>query len=428
MPMLGLIPAPDALAQRSRSGSSNRNTSSHQGGRTTVSGGDFPSWERDVSVGESVPLPTGRPGHFVPGEAADIGGLPLGVVPLADGRFATALADGGVVFVADDATILARVETAPCSQAPAVIASNVIATMGKSVARVAPDGILWSSEQAAELAIPPRVSLDVVPTISCAMVDGSITSLESATGRVQWTAQVGAAPRAMSLLADVLVVATASGDVVGLDRADGHELWRANIGTSCSALIADGSAAWVSGRGPSSRNKDEGPIIARIPLAKAGRALASGRNWKLRVGGDCDADPVLLDGLVAFTCHDGYVRAIDRVKGVGGWRTDLPARAWHVPLLAGGRLDFVLDQTPFIVALEAGNGAVLGWSELADEDEIFVGPAAWTGNVTAAATSLGRIVMMRWAWDEKLEEEDIHPRDHFGGSDSTTGAQGSYRP
>ena len=91
---------------------------------------------------------------------------------------------------------------------------------------------------------------------------------------------------------------------------------------------------------------------------------------------------------------------------LGGWRTDLPARAWHAPLMAGGRLEFVLDQTRLLVVLEADNGAVLGWSELSDEDEIFVGPAAWAGNVTVAATSLGRLVMMRWEWDAPLAEDD----------------------
>lgn len=393
-----------AAAEVAAQGVSGRSTSSSRGGRNTTSGRDFPTWERDVAAGEGAPLPRGRPGHYVAGNSLDLGGMPAGVTALAGGVFAAALVDGGVTFVDGAGESIGTTSTKPCTMPPVGLDGSALVVSGATISLVAPDGVVWTREAPAPLAVVPVPGRSVV---ACALADGGLELLDASSGRPAWTAALGAVAAAPPrILRAVIVVALRDGSVVGLDISTGAEMWRTSVGESAHALVADETAAWIAGRGRSSRTKAVAPVIVRIPLADGGRRLASGgRNWRLRVGGECAAAPVLLDDVVAFTCHDGYVHAIDRRKGVGGWKTDLPARARHQPLLAGGRLDFVLDQTPFVVALAADDGAVLGWSELSDEDEVFVGPAAWAANVTVAGTSLGRLVMLSWEWDEKPEEE-----------------------
>ena len=69
--------------------------------------------------------------------------------------------------------------------------------------------------------------------------------------------------------------------------------------------------------------------------------------------------PQLLGPWVAFASFDGYVHAVERRKGSGGWRTDLPARVSQPPVQAGGRLDFLLPLTGYAVAVSSDNGAIL---------------------------------------------------------------------
>ena len=398
--VLSLIATAEASAQTY----SGRSTSRAKGGRHTTSGKDFPSWERDVATGEGAVLPRGRPGHYVPETALDLGGMPIGVTALSGGSFAVALAEGGVTFVDAAGKKTGEIATPACTLPPVGLDGSALVASAATLRRVAPSGVLWTHDAAAPLAVVPVQGHSV---IACALEDGGLEVLDATTGHLEWTSSLGSTAAAPPrILRAVIVAALTDGSVVGLDIASGAELWRTSVGESAHALMADETAAWVAGRGRSSRTKAVAPVIARIPLEDGGRRLVSGgRNWRLRVGGDCVATPILLDDVVAFTCHDGYVHAVDRTKGVGGWRTDLPARTRHQPLLAGGRLDFVLDQTPYVVALEPDNGAVLGWSELSDEDEVFTGPAAWAANVTVAGTSLGRLVLLSWEWDEKPAEE-----------------------
>jgi outer membrane protein assembly factor BamB len=398
---LALVAAAGASAQNS----GGRSTSTARGGRNTTSGRDFPSWEGDVAAGEGAALPRGRPGHFLPSSSLDLGGMPVGVTALAGGIFAAALADGGVTFVDAAGLALGTTPTPPCTMPPTSFQGAALIVSSATLSLVAPSGVLWTRETAAPLALAPSSDHS---HLACALTDGSLEVLDPTTGAPRWSHALGSIAAAPpEILRAAILVALVDGSVVGLDVTTGEELWRTSVGETAHSLAADEGAAWVAGRGRSSRTKAVAPVIARIPLADGGRRLASGgRDWRLRVGGDCAATPILLDDLVAFTCHDGYVHAINRAKGVGGWKTDLPARARHQPLLAGGRLDFVLEQTPFVVALSADNGAVLGWSELSDEDEVFVGPAAWAANVTVAGTSLGRLVLLSWQWDEMPEEED----------------------
>jgi outer membrane protein assembly factor BamB len=365
---------------------------------------DFPTWERDVSPSDTSPLPVGKPGHFVAGPALELGGVPVGVVAVGGGLFAAAVSTGGLVIADAQGKLVTRVETPPNVLAPIAIGESVVVSSATGISRIGRDGVLWSHDVPSGVATVPAAGL---AGLAVASVAGTIEVLDAATGDRRAITETLTRAAALAVLREVVIAALADGTVVGIDAASGATLWRASIGDAAESLIADEQAAWVGGRGASSRTrKDVAPVIARLPLGERGRKLASGRDWKLRVGGDCEAQPVLLDDVVAFACHDGYVHAVSRKKGVGGWRVDLPEHAHHAPLLAGERLDFVLDQSRYVVALGAQDGAVMGWSELSDEDEIFVGQAAWGANVTAAGTNLGRLVTMTWAWDETKTDEN----------------------
>ena len=400
-----LTTASSASAQVYSTSSSSSN-SQRRGGQNSTTGHDFPSWEHDVGVQEGVPLPEGPTGGYLPRVAVDVGGTPLGVTALAGATFAIDLAEGGVVFLDGDGKVLGEVKTPPCTQPPVAFEGSAIVAGGALVSRVVPGGVIWTREASGELAFAPVAG---VAEVACGTAD-RLEVFDARTGATRWTTRLDAPPVGLKLLRTVAIVATSDGTVVGLDTSYGAELWRTSVGEGASSIVADESAAWVGGRGRSDRTRIVSDVIARLPLGEGGRRLVNGsRNWRLRVGGQCVANPVLLDDVVAFACHDGYIHAIDRTKGVGGWRTDLPARAWHAPLLAGGRLDFVLDRTRYVVAVAANNGAVMGWSRLEDPDEVFVGPAAWAGNVTAAATSLGRVVLLGWSWDAAPDESEERP-------------------
>jgi outer membrane protein assembly factor BamB len=359
----------------------------------------FPSWERDVDPSELRPLPTGAPGRFEPRWTVDLTGTATGVASLPGGIACAALAEGGLRFVGSDGKVLREDDAGAAVVGPPVSCGpRVVVPLADRFLAADASGILWRTERGASPVGGMDGNDDLVVV---AREGGVIEALDGTTGRLLWSAALGDAVTAGPALAPDLVLAGAGGDVVALDVATGAQVFRTALGESVTAVGAQQGGILAAGMGRGDRSPTPGPFIAGIDLRGTRRPERA--NWKLRVGGRCDAGPFVLGEAIAFACDDGYVRALSRRKGLEAWRTDLPVRARHVPVRVGGRLDFILERTGHAVALSAENGAVLGWMTLPDADETFVGPAARAGDVTVAATTLARLVGLGWEW---IKEED----------------------
>ena len=250
----------------------------------------------------------------------------------------------------------------------------------------------------APLAVDP---VPVLPDhVALALADGSAELRDLATGDLAWRAQLPAAASAEPApLPGVLLHGCADGAVVAVDRETGEVLWSKVVGDSVDSLTADERSAWLVTHGKTGRTaRDRGPYGARLKLRDGGRA-AGGLKWKLRLGAAAQQRPLLTAEWVAFHTHDGFVRAVHRRRGTPGWRTDLPGRAPRAPVRTGGRLDFVIPLTRVLVALAPQNGAILGWTQLPDEDEAFVGGGATHDGLTLSVTSFGRVVGFAWRPD-----------------------------
>ena len=388
--------------------------------RRSTDGTHFPSWERDVDPAEIDPVPSGKPGHYKAVFAVEVGGTPLGVVAVPGGTFAALLQDGSTAWI-DGAGVVTHGASLASAAAfpPAMVGERIVAASVDTVALVGRDAVAWSSTDAAPLTVAPAV-LGEAGVLACRK-DGLVQALDASTGTIRWTANLGADVGCVpAVLPGVAVLGLVSGRVVALDAASGAELWHAELGQRIDALGVDARSAWASSTGASNRTHDVGAFVARLALGEGGRKLRGDVAWKLRTGGACALPPLLLGDLVAFACEDDYVHVIGGRKGTKGWRTDLPARPGGTPLLAGERLDVVLPLTGWVVALQADNGAVMGWTGLPDEDETFVGSATWAANLTVSGTSLGRVVALSWEWDPKVKgkTEEKKPRP---GSNRTAG-------
>lgn len=390
-----------ASANSRRDDKNRRNTLS----RRTAGGGDFPTWEREVESDERSLLPEGRMGRFVPAWTADLGAVASGVAVAGGSVFVVPLESGTIRLLALDGTEIAVVEGGGRVVQPPVAAGRLaLVAAGERVVAVTGEGLAWRSEAAARIVHPPAFAGQAAYV---AREGGTIERLSAADGTRVWSVAVGAEIGAAPSASGAVVVVGVGGEVVGLDAATGAERFRLPLGDRVDSVLVTESMLYASGFGPSGRTRDVTPLMAGWSMAPNGRP--GGRPWRLRVGGTCSTTPSALDQHVTFTCSDGYVRSIDRRKGVGGWKTDLPAWSTASPVVSGSRLDFVIPQSRHAVALQADNGAVLGWVTLPDEDETFVGTAAGAGGITASATSFARLVGWRWEWEEESADDDEEP-------------------
>lgn len=414
-----------AEARAASSSSSSRRSRDYNLGRSTLSrrtagGGDFPTWEREVSADERNPLPEGPPGRYVPAWTLDLGSRPVGAASLGGGGILVALAGGDLRIVGADGVVTREIASEGAISIPPVGAGGMALVVASGrLLGVTGDGIAWRSAAEPPIVRPPA------PGDGCAFVvreGGRLDRVSTRDGATQWSASVDGAVGAGPSCSGRLVAVGAGGDVVGYDAATGALAWRKTLGDRVDSVLVTPLAVHASGAGNAARSRGTvAPIVGGLTLRRG--LEPAGDFWRLRVGGACVAQPLALDDLVAFTCADGYVRAVDRRKGVGGWRTDLPARDDVAPVLTGSRLELVIPQSPHAVSLAADNGAVLGWVTLPDEDETFVGTAAVHAGITAACTSLSRLIGWRWEWESEAGERTDGHESHLRPGEESEDAQ-----
>lgn len=374
--------------------------------RRTAGGRDFPSWEGDVDSSVPEPLPVAPTGEYSIAVSVAIGGVATGVATLSDGTLAAVRDDGHVVFLSAAGRRAGEVAgPSAATWPPVALGRAVLAADDAELAAVSPAGLAWTVSLPSPLSSRP---VHAGPGLWLARADGVVALLDPVSGEPRWETDVGARPTtSVSWRPGLVVVGLDGGEVIGLGDEDGNERWRLGVADAVDAVTVTTRSVFAAGTGLAGRSRwSRGPLAMRIALGADGRPAAPRPRWRLRVGGATRTPPVLLGPLVAFPTWAGYVHAVEREKGRQGWRTDLPARALHPPVRSGGRLDFVLARTGWVVGLAAQNGAVMGYFELVDDDEIFVGPAARSGGLTFGATSLERVVGLSFAAEQRRRDDD----------------------
>jgi outer membrane protein assembly factor BamB len=365
--------------------------------RTSPGGRQFPSWQREPDSSVPPPFPEARPGRHEVAFSLALDAPAAGLAQLGDGSLAVALLDGRLQRFDLGGVLLDELDLA-AGQPDALVGAGRLAVVaaGPVLAGYGPDGLAWRLElPAAPAWTPVHRTAGLVVTSR----DGLARLLAPSTGAIRWEAAVGeSASCGPAQVGDLLVWGTGDGRLIARAAADGASRWSVEVGDSVSAVGADPSSVYFAASGRTGRSKrGKGPFLGRLAVAGAPEPVVE---WRARVGGESVVEPLLLGRVVAFACHDGYLHALRRSDGGLAWRTDLPARTLTPPRLVGGRLDAVLPLTGWVVAVAADNGAVMGWMELPDRDETFVGAPVLTGGYTVAATSFGRLVALRWTYDE----------------------------
>lgn len=376
--------------------------------RRTAGGGDFPTWEREVESDERSPLPTGRQGRHVPAWTHELGGASPGIAVAGGSVFVVPLEDGSIRLLGLDGDLV-RVLLAEgrILLPPTRAGSLVLLAAGERVVAVDHEQVAWGSEPGGRIVRPIVAAWDAAYV---AREGGSLEKLSLRDGRLLWRVSVGGEIASGPTASSQVVAVGLGGDVLGFAAADGQPAFRVPLGDRVDSVLLTETMLHAAGMGVSGRSRDVTPIMAGWPL-RPRDGVPSDDPWRLRVGGACGGQASALDDFVVFSCADGYVRAIDRGKGVGGWKTDLPSATTAPPVLQGGRLDYFVPQSRHAVSIQADNGAVIGWLTLPDEDETFVGQSAGAGGLSVSATSFGRVVAWGWEWLEDAgSDESGEPR------------------
>lgn len=180
--------------------------------------------------------------------------------------------------------------------------------------------------------------------------DGTATALDTKTGVVLWSHQLGAPDNSSVAAADGLaVLGLQNGAVVALAIADGRERWRTDTGDGArigTLTIADGRVFVPSldGGGPGSRH------ITALDLA-SGKLL-----WRFASPGDEPAyAPAVADGRAIVEGEDGSVTALDPATGTVLWQSKAPGLVEVVAAIADG-ISYGASNGGFAFALDATTG------------------------------------------------------------------------
>jgi outer membrane protein assembly factor BamB len=241
--------------------------------------------------------------------------------------------------------------------------------------------------------------------------DGTIWSMDPATGSARWKAEsrvVGALPALV--LADRVVVGGEG--LAALDATDGRVLWADPEAQAAVAPIAAGGAIVVGERDGRLRARDlatgsvrwqtetsrslEAPPVAddrghvlagttdRLFVAVDG---GSGKQrWAWRLGADVGQPPAVFEDVVLFATHEDVLWALDRGNGHLRWRAPLPSRPLSGPVIFDGAVVVACHGArpgeTFLIGYDARTGSRQGDFKVAGEartppllveDRLYVG-------------------------------------------------------
>ena len=186
-----------------------------------------------------------------------------------------------------------------------------------------------------------------------ASAGGTAVGLDPATGRIRWTALLGAPNDTSVAAADgTVVVGTTDGTAVALDPSTGAVRWRTTVDAGArigTPAIADGRVMLAS--------LDDGPPGTRHVTALD---LATGRVvWRFGSPGDRPSyTPAVADGLAITEGETGVVTALDKASGGVRWQASEPGILEIVPTLVGGTM-YGAGNGTVAFALDAATGREL---------------------------------------------------------------------
>lgn len=199
--------------------------------------------------------------------------------------------------------------------------------------------LLWRVDVAAPTAAPPIVAGDLV-----AVPDGAkhVLGVDAATGATRWSARfpdvVSAGP---VVVGETVVVATDDATMRGIGRADGRIRWSATLPSRAVGITVDGDAVITA--------TSDGGVRAVTPADGATR-------WTAAVEGLPTAAPAVGSGSVVVADDSGELSAFDARTGRLRWsrRRDAAASVNRDPAIADTTVVVVHGGT--VEALDLGDG------------------------------------------------------------------------
>lgn len=226
----------------------------------------------------------------------------------------------------------------------------------------------WKAQSGVTGTLPPVVAADRI-----VIAGEGLAVLDSATGRVVWSAPEAHAATAPAVTATSVVIGEADGALRGRDLAGGRVLWSlATAHPLQAAPVAD----------------DRGRILIgttdRRFLSLDG--VKGGARWTWRLGADVQNPAAVFERLVLFASHEDVLYALDRGNGNLAWRVALPSRPLSSPVLFGGAVLVACHGArpgeTFLIAFDARTGDRQGdfkvpgearTPPLLVEDRIYIG-------------------------------------------------------
>jgi outer membrane protein assembly factor BamB len=255
--------------------------------------------------------------------------------------------------------------------------------------------VLWSTSiGTAESFFFTPVLVD--DSVFAAARDGSVASLDAASGQVRWRTSMGTKLSAgVGADASLIVVATEEGEVLALEAKDGKPRWRARVSSEVLAppavsndlvLVrsadsrifafgaADGKRRWVFQRAAASLIvRSPAGVIMQDKLAYAGfsggKLVAisltnGGMRWEATVAvpkgstelervADIMGNPVVQGREVCAAAFQGRVACFDALSGSQQWARDMSTLTG---VSFDSRYAFVADDRGAVHALDRANG------------------------------------------------------------------------
>jgi outer membrane protein assembly factor BamB len=175
----------------------------------------------------------------------------------------------------------------------------------------------WKTESGVKGTLPPLASPDRI-----VIAGEGLAVLETATGRMVWSAMDARAVTAPTVTATSVVVGEADGQLRSRDLATGRLLWsHATAHALQAAPIADESGRILVG------TTDRRFVSLDGEKGKA--------RWTWRLGADVQHRAALFERLVLFATHEDVLYALDHGNGHLAWRVSLPSRPLSGPVVFG---------------------------------------------------------------------------------------------
>jgi outer membrane protein assembly factor BamB len=166
---------------------------------------------------------------------------------------------------------------------------------------------LWSYETGDNIATRPLV---VDGAVVVGSEDGTVYSLDGATGAERWTAHVASAiVSSPVLVGDVVVIGSDAGLVSGFDASTGEQRWTYTASGAVEApIVADDGTVYIASRVGT---------LAALPTTACQDTCAA--DWEEQPGGSLRTAPLVLDDRVLVVDEDGTLVALSKDDGHRLW-------------------------------------------------------------------------------------------------------------